>query len=292
MIEATMIRFFTYSQYHNKKPVVGSTFIRVQQLLKYWPDAGLYTYGENPDALIFQKVYITADYKFPAHFENTKILDICDPDWIQGVAIKETIDAMDAITVPTEALQQFIQQMTDKLVVIIPDRFDLEAIPKKPKLHTKPAKIVTWFGYHHNAELLRPALPLIKELGLKLRIIANEDPFPHQYPGSIPLEDYTFIKYHEDTFYDELRKADFAILPGGFRPEDRFKSNNKTVKANLAGLPVATDKEEVLKFIDPAERHKWIQENYDTIRSDYDVRKSVEQFKDLIERLQGNSKEI
>lgn len=279
------VRFFTYSQFHNKRPPVGSTYIRVHQLLKYWPEADLYTYGENPDVLIFQKVYVGQDYKFPAHFENTTILDICDPDWLQGVAIKETIDAVDAITVPTEPLKTFLSQMTDKPIVVIPDRFDLDLIPKKPKLHTGQAKIVTWFGYSHNAELLRPALPLMRELGLKLRLISNDDPHLHQYSDSIPIEDYTFVKYDEKTIYTELQKADFAILPKGFRPGDKYKSENKRVKAILAGLPVAQDKEEVNLFIDGTARHKWIQENFETIKAEYDVRRSVEQYKSLIEEI-------
>lgn len=280
-----MIRFFTYSQFHNKTPPVGSTFIRVHQLFKYWSEAGLYKYGENPDAMIFQKVYVGQDYKFPVHFENTKILDICDPDWFEGIAIKETIDAMDAITVPTEALKEFLQQMTDKPIVVIPDRFDILDLPKKPKLHTKPAKVVTWFGYSHNAELMRPALPLLAELGLKLRLISNDDPLLHQFANSIPMEDYTFVKYNEQTIYQELQLADFAILPKGFRPEDRFKSNNKTIKANLAGLPVATDKEEVLEFMEAGNRTKWLQDNYAKIVTEYDVRNSVEQYQNLIKEL-------
>lgn len=280
-----MIRFFTYSQYHNKRPPVGSTNIRAHQLIKYWDEADLYKYGEFPEALIFQKVYISQDYKFPAHFENIKILDICDPDWLEGIAIKETVDAMDAITVPTQPLKDFISQMTDKPIAIIPDRFDMELVPKKPKLHIKPATTVTWFGYRHNAQLLRPALPLIKQLGLKLRVISNDDPLLHQYHDSIDIENYTFVKYNEDTIYKELQKADYAILPKGFRPSDKYKSNNKTIKAQLAGLPVATDKEEVQAFIDPQNRQKHIDEIYDTIKEEYDVRKSVEQYKAIINEI-------
>lgn len=280
-----MIRFFTYSQFHNKRPPVGSSIIRVHQLLRYWPDAGLYTYGENPDALIFQKVYVSADYKFPVHFEKIKILDICDPDWLEGVAIKETIDAMDAVTVPTEALKRFIRQLTDKPIVIIPDRFDMAEIPKKPKLHTKKATTVVWFGYQHNAKLLRPALPLIKELGLNLIIISNDDPFLHQYPDSVPIEKYTFVKYDENTIYDELRKADFAVLPTGARPNDKYKSNNKKVKAILAGLPVANTREMVTHFMDAANRTEYIHNRYAKMKEEYDVRKSVEQYKELIEGL-------
>lgn len=282
-----MIRFFTHSQFHNKNPVVGSTYIRVNQLIKYWPEAELYTYGENPEAIIFQKVYISSDYKFPKHFENIKILDICDPDWLEGIAIKETINAMDAITVPTKALKEFLQQLTDKPIVIIPDRFDLELLPK-PKLHTKPAKTVVWFGYSHNAITLRPALGLIKELGLSLLIISNDDPHLFRYDNSIEPENYKFIKYNEETFYKDILKGDFAIFPPGDRPNDKFKSNNKTVKTILSGLPVATNKEEVIAMVDPKQRHKYIQENYATIKEQYDVRKSVEQYKELISRLSNS----
>lgn len=280
-----MIRFFTYSQFNNKRPPVGSTVIRVYQLLKYWPEADLYKYGEFPDALIFQKVYITADYKFPAHFENIKILDICDPDWLEGVAIKETIDAMDAITVPTEKLKEFLSQLTSKPIVVIPDRFDIDKIPKKPKSHTKEASTVIWFGYQHNASLLRPALPIIRELGLNLKIISNDDPFLHQYPDSIPIEKYEFIKYDEDTIYQQLQKADFAIFPQGGRAKDPYKSNNRTVKTILAGLPVATTKDEVLNLMKPENRITYMREHYDTMKEEYDVRKSVEQYKELIGRL-------
>lgn len=278
----SMVRFFTHSQYHNKRPPVGSTIIRVNQLLRYWHEADLYKYGEFPDVLIFQKVYISQDYKFPAHFENIKILDICDPDWLEGIAIKETIDAMDAVTVPTEKLKEFLSQLTNKPVVVIPDRFDMAKIPKKQKLHTKKAATVTWFGYAHNAELLRPALPIIRELGLNLRVISNDNPLLHQYPDSIPIEKYEYVKYEEDTIYQELQKADFAIFPAGGRAKDPYKSNNRTVKTILAGLPVATTKEEVIDFMAPENRTSYMGEHYDTIKEEYDVCKSVEQYKELI----------
>jgi hypothetical protein len=285
------IRYFTYSMFHNKRPIVGSDFIRVRQLLKYWPETALYKYGENPDVLIFQKVYCSADYKFPAHFEKIKILDICDPDWLEGVSIKETIDAMDAITVPTQPLADFLKQLTDKPIVVVPDRFDLELVPKKPKSHTKEATTVGWFGYKHNAELLRPALPLIAELGLDLRIIANDDPYLWQYNDQLSQDKYQYVRYDESKIYDELLKCDFIIFPPGGRIVDKFKSNNKTVKAIMAGIPVATNKEEVLEMMQPENRRKYLDENYATIRSEYDVRKSVEQMKQLIATI-SQSKEL
>lgn len=278
-----MVRFFTYSQFHGKVESVGSTYIRVDQAIKYWDDAALYKYGENPDALIFQKVFCSPDYKFPAHFKGIKILDICDPMWLEDANVVETAHAMDAITTPTENLANFVRQFHNN-VVVIPDRFDLELIPK-PKAHKKTAKTVVWFGYSHNAENLKPAIALLEELNLNIIIISNDDPIANRWGIRNKEDYYTYVKYSEDTIYGELQKADFAVLPDGLRPQDFFKSNNKTIKANLAGLPVAKTPEEVREYMEPANRQKWLDDNYDKIRVDYDIHRSIEQYKDIINNL-------
>lgn len=282
--KAMVIRFFDFSRFHGKNPQ-GSTLLRVHQVIKHWPEADHYKYGENPDVMVFQKVYMALDYQFPAHIKGIKILDICDPDWLEEAAIVETCNAMDAVTVPSQALKDFISQFHDN-VVVIPDRFDLSVIPS-PKKHSGKAETVVWFGYAHNAELLRPAMPLIDELGLKLIVIANDDPFPHRFSKRHEnFQDwYTFIKYNEETIYTDLQKADFAVLPDGFRPQDVFKSNNKTIKAILAGLPVAKDKDEVNKYMNGSIRQSFIDNNYANIQSEYDVRKSVEQYKEIIDEV-------
>ena len=278
-----MIRFFTYSQFHGKTEPVGSDYIRSHQLIKYWPEAALYKYGENPEALIFQKVFMSQDYQFPKHFQGKKILDICDPMWLEGHAIVETVHVMDAVTCPTEALAEYMRQFHSN-VVVIKDRFDLEMIPK-PKKHIQKAKTVVWFGYSHNADALRAAIPLIERLGLNLRIISNDDPIVNRW-GMRPKDAwYKFVKYEEATIYDELQKCDFAILPDGNRPEDRFKSNNKTIKAQLAGLPVAKTPEEVELYMDAKARQKWFDDNYAEIAREYDVRNSVNEMKELIRSL-------
>ena len=278
-----MIRFFTYSQFHGKTEPVGSDYIRSHQLIKYWPEAKLYKYGENPEALIFQKVFMSQDYQFPKHFQGKKILDICDPMWLEGHAIVETVHVMDAVTCPTEALAEYMRQFHSN-VVVIKDRFDLEMIPK-PKKHIQKAKTVVWFGYSHNADALRAAIPLIERLGLNLRIISNDDPIVNRW-GMRPKDAwYKFVKYEEATIYDELQKCDFAILPDGNRPEDRFKSNNKTIKAQLAGLPVAKTPEEVELYMDAKARQKWFDDNYAEIAREYDVRNSVNEMKELIRSL-------
>lgn len=285
------VRFLTFSQFHNKNPVAGSTHIRVNQLIKYWPEADLYKYGENPDVLIFQKVYVLPDYTFPKHFKGIKILDMCDPDWMNGLAqVKETVDAMDAVTTSSKPLADFMSQLTDKPVVHIPDRFDLEDVPK-PKIHKGKAKSVVWFGYSHNADLLKPAIKVIEELGLKLIVISDHDPFAWRW-GSGKLKDgYTYIKYDEETIYHDLQRADYCILPEGNRPVDKFKSNNKAIKALLAGLPVVKDRDGMERMMDGKARNglyddKQQSSSYEEIRYYYDVRKSVEQYKELINEIE------
>lgn len=279
------VRFFTFSAYHNKEPVAGSTHIRVNQLIKYWNEAELYEYGENPDALIFQKVYASQDYKFPIHFENKKILDICDPDWLSTQPIVETARAMDAITCPTETIAQFMRQVTDAPVYVVPDRFDIELLPK-PKEHTKKAKTVVWFGYSHNADVLKNAMPLIDELKLNLIVISNNDPIAYRWSTRKAEKTwYSYIPYQEDTIYTDIQKADLALLPTNVRPIDRFKSNNRTIKAILAGLPVATTAKEVKHYLNLANRKEYLDNNYDIIKEEYDVRKSVEQMKQIIGKI-------
>jgi hypothetical protein len=285
MSHKEMIRFLTFSQFHNKNPVAGSTHIRVNQLLKYWPEAGLYKYGESPEVLVFQKVYCSLDYQFPKHFPGKKILDVCDPDWLDGITpIKETIDAVDAVTCPTKNMQAFLQQMTDKPVVHIKDRFDLEVLPP-PKKHTGEAKTVVWFGYSHNAETLKPAVPIIEEKGLNLLIISEDDPIAYRWASPGFRTKYAYRKYNEATIYQDLQRADFCILPKGTRPVDYYKSENKTVKAQLAGLPVASDMGKFDLYMDGAERQRYVDDNWEKVKHEYDVRKSVKEYKELIKRL-------
>jgi hypothetical protein len=280
-----MVRFFTFEAFHAKSNV-GSTKIRVHNLIKYWGKAELYKYGEKPDVLIFQKVYVGGDYKVPITFPAIKILDICDPDWFDGVPIKETVDAMDAITCPTEPLAEFIRQLTDKPVRVIKDRFDLTDFPSR-KVHRGQAKTVVWFGYHHNASALKLAVQSIERRGLRLKVVADQDPFasrwalkPKEFESS-----YEFKKYLPDTAYSEIQKADICVLPKMNRPQDRFKSENKTVIAQLLGLPVAINAEELDGLMTAEARTKQVDTVYDIVRKEYDVKKSVQQMKGLINEI-------
>lgn len=283
------VAFQTFEQFHGKQNI-GSTRIRVHQLLKYWPEACLYTYGLHPQTLIFQKVYCTEDYKFPDHYPGIRVLDVCDPDFLDGALVRETSDAMHAIVTPTEHLAAFFRQLTDNPVVVIPDRYDLEDFPP-PKEHTESAKTVIWFGYRHNIETLKPAMDLINKCGLNLIVVADDDPMPWQWLGADMQEfryaRYKFIKYDTDPkkVHQDIQLADFAVLPKGTRPQDVFKSDNKATRAILCGIPVAYNSDDVRALISPENRSKFMAERYEQTREDFRVEKSVSQYQELITEL-------
>lgn len=282
-----MVRFFTMEQFHAKQNV-GSTKIRVHNLIKYWDEAGLYQYGEKPNVLVFQKVYVGKDYKFPVTYPGIKILDICDPDWLEGAPIKETVDAMDAVVCPTKPLAEFIRQLTDKPVMVIKDRFDLAEFPKQ-KMHRGTAKTVVWFGYHHNAGTLKLAVQSLERRGLKLKVIADQDPFAYRWafnPDEF-AKNYEFVKYLPETAHEEIQKADICVLPIMKRPQDRFKSENKTVIAQLLGIPVVNDADGLDSMMSAQARNQAINTIYGKLRAEYDCKKSVQQMKGLINELRS-----
>lgn len=280
-----VVKALTMEMFHAKQNV-GSTKIRIRNMMKYWPDLSLYRYGDKPDVLIFQKVYVNKDYTFPKTFPGIKILDIADPDWLDGVPIKETIDAMDAVVVPTEPLAEFLRQMTDKPVRVIKDRFDLSEFPER-KVHRGTAKELVWFGYKHNSSCLKLAIQSFERRGLKLRIVSDQDPFADKWAKD-PKEfskDYVFKKYRPDMAYKEIQKSDICVLPKMTRPQDRFKSENKTVIAQLLGLPVATTADELDELVTPEQRNSYIDTVYDDLKVAYDCNKSVSEYKQLISEL-------
>lgn len=282
------IRFFTFEAYHGKRGI-GSTKIRVHNLINNWKDAALYQYGEKPDVLIYQKVYGGFDYKLPFTFPVPKILDICDPDFkdTPDIYVKETMDHMSAVVVPTQPFKDFLSQMTETPIYVVKDRFDIDEFPE-PKQHSGDAATVVWFGYSHNAASLKLAMPSIEKRNLKLIVISDSDPAPYKMCiDAIKYRDemYSYVRYNQQTVYNELQKADICVLPPNNRPFDVFKSENKTVIAELCGIPVATNAEELDALMTAKARNEHIKQNYDKLKHEYDCKRSVEEYKTIISEI-------
>lgn len=281
-----VVAYLHFEQLYGKKNV-GSTNLRVHQMIKYWPEAEEYRFGTKPDVLIFQKVYWNVDYYLPETYKGgVKILDICDPDWLDNMYVKRTIDNMDAVVVPSKGLQDFIMQMTDKPVKLIPDRFDMEFVPKLKK-HKGEIKRAVWFGYRHNSDVLEGAIQTLERMGIALTVISDDDPIMWRFatqPDNYRKK-YKFHKYNEESIYTRLQEADICLLPEGIRPKDIFKSNNKTIKAQLAGLPVAKNIDDLERLMSSVERNKEAEYNYTNTKKQYDIKKSIKEYKDLINEI-------
>lgn len=251
----------------------GSSRIRGRWLVKYWDEAEEYTIGDKPDVMIFQKAYWK---EMMREMSCIKILDICDPDFLEGpeaVGIVEIMNYCDACVTSTEALAIEIRKYTDKPVVCIPDRFDLEEF-KHPKFeHAGPVKKAIWYGYAHNAQVLEPVYSLLKQLDIRLLVVSDK----------AIMEADEWVQYDWASIHTHIKACDIVIMPN--HTSRIYKSNNKTVESWLCGMPVAHNYEDLIRLMDPVERDKEAKEKLEYATKEYDIRKSVEQYKQLISEL-------
>lgn len=267
------IGILTFDQMFQKKNT-GSSRIRATWLIKYWEEAEKFQQGKLYDIIIFQKAYFKEMAK---EFNGIKILDICDPDWLDGMEVVSFCKYVDSITVPTEALKLELENMTDKPVFIVKDRIDLETIPD-PKVHIGRAKKCVWFGYSHNSDVLDPTLMKIRSLGLELMVISDGN----YTSGECKVEN---IKWDVETVNSEIQKADFVLLPKRLSGKGKYKSENKIVQSWALGMPVAESPEDMERFMNEEERIKEAEEKRKFVFENYDVKDSVKEMKVVIESI-------
>jgi len=276
-----------FEKIHNKRDVASSR-VRGRWYIKYWPELEEFVYGKKYDFVIYQKAYLLDHAK---NYDGIKILDIADSDWTEGQPIREMLEYIDAITCPTEVMADLFRQMTDKPVVVIPDRQDLEYCKVK-KIHKGWAKEVVWHGYAHNSYVLGQAMPALLRLGLNLSIISNEMINLKNQSEAVTGQSLNerWTKWNVDTFCQELIKSDICLMPPAYKPNDRFKSNNKTTLAWAIGMPVAANAEELEKFMDENERINESEKNLKIVKEKFDIRQSVTQLRELIEQIKKGKK--
>lgn len=272
------IGMLTFEQYDNRRPgSVGSSRIRGEWMMKYCPAIEKYENGRHFDVMIYQKAY----YKeHMALFSGIKIFDLCDPDWFEFRPVRETLELVDAVTVPTQALADYLKSMKPELVVkVIPDRIDPEAHPVKKNIHIGPLRSVVWFGYSENAGALDLVLEPLKERGITLVVISDR---PY-------LEADVNIKYEQTTVLEELIKHDAVILPtfeGNYRT--LFKSDNKVLTSWAIGMPVIKEFDDLELYESPERRKFESDTRYNQVRLEYHVNKSGPEYLELIRELQAN----
>jgi hypothetical protein len=273
------IGFLGFDQWQGKFDI-GSSTIRCDWVIRHWMEAERYKMGQKYDVVIYQKAYWVDHMKA---FKGIKILDLCDPDWLDfGSSIVECLQEVDAVTTSSQAIAEYIVKLTDKPVWFIPDRVDMN-MHKSQKQHTARAKAVAWFGYAHNLQVLDQCIKPIIDLGLELIVISN-NPYhpPSAFASKLDLTNYT---WSADTVNDDILKADIVINPKLSGLRFRYKSSNKTIKSWALGLPVALNDEDLKRFIDPDNRKLEVEKNLAEIMEKWQVQKSVEEYKNLIDEL-------
>jgi len=271
------IGFLTFGAWHGKEHI-GSSRIRAQWLINNWPMAELFQQGAKYDVIIFQKTY-WLDYV--KEFKGIKILDLADPDWLEGLPIKGIIDNCDAVTTSTEALAVDIRRFTDKPVLCIPDRVDLNVHPFIKK-HKDNMGWACWFGYSHNAKTLDVAIPTLTRHKIKLKVISDSRP-PYAKADQNVKYDWNNPAFD---FNREVIECDFVLMPKDERAKGKFKSNNKTITSWALGMPVATNPQEVKRFLNIEERKKEADIRIKEVRELWDVKSSIIEMKNLIKELE------
>lgn len=228
-------------RFKTKENFCASDRIRGEWVVKYSDKMEIFNPQKNYDAVIF---HVPCDEI--NNYGRIKILDICDKVWENNVEeFKNLIEPIDAIIVPTDQLKQDLAYIVDKPIYVIRDCHDFKFYENRiQNMHSNIAKEVVWFGYSENSEPLKPFINYIKSIGLKLKVISQD-----QKTSPIEFAD-KFTKWDINTYVQEISKSDFAILP----PNKSYKSNNKEISALLCGIPVAKTKEEISRFMIPDER--------------------------------------
>ncbi len=267
---------------NRKVNTVGSSRIRMRWPLNYWPEAEEYLIGKDYEVLIFQKVYWS---NMMENFDGIKILDLCDPDWLEGQPVFEFIDLCDAVTTSTEALAEYIRKLRPNVFVkCIPDRVYIPEVKPMKEIHHGPLKKVCWYGYHGNTHYLMNTFEELIKRGIELTVIsgATYDP-PLTYRDKLDLVN---VAWDYETVFSEVVRADAVLMPDPHGDEKgKYKSNNKTIHAWAQGMPVIRLPDDIDKFMDPVERRKESRKRLKEVRDKWDTKLSVDEYREIIEEV-------
>lgn len=269
------IGFVLFENYFQRKGI-GSSRIRGRWVIKYLNriegvTAEEFVQGKEYDVVVFQKAYWK---ELAKEFTGMKILDICDPDWLDGADVVSFCRHMDAVTVPTEEMKTAIERFTDTPVFVVPDGEDFETLPS-PKVHEGTAKTVLWYGYSHNMDVLDGTYDIIKKHGLTLKVVTDG----RLNTSECQVEN---VRWDEETCDYEYQGADFALFPQKKSGRAKFKSDNKTIHAWSLGLPVARTESDMVRFMNETERIIDSEIRYREAKENHDVKKSAQALYDVI----------
>lgn len=276
------IGFHTMEKHSNREPnSVGSSRIRARWLFDEWEEAEEFKVGQKYDVVIFQKVYWKDYIK---SFNGISILDLCDPDWLDGAEVIEHCHLVDAITTSSENLAIYVRKFVkDKPVIYVPDRIRMQDIePYQKTKHREVSKTAVWHGYSHNQRYLYKTLNWLTKYELSLEIISNE---PFNPPPGFKTH-VGFTKWSYPDVYKEIARYDLLLMPS-VQTEDyrgHFKSNNKSLDGYALKIPVINEPEDFERLITKEAREQEVEEKLQLIKDQYLIKHSIQQYKDIIDQ--------
>jgi hypothetical protein len=271
-----------FSYFGGMNKVVGSTHLRVDGIVNNASDFCIWRHGHRYDSLIFQKVYWK---EMMARFTGPKILDLCDPDWVNGnVNIKEIGSLVDAITCSSGNLTELIANyFPGKLICHIPDRLDFKLFPIATEPRNESVRRVVWFGFIHNAhETLEVFAKPIKQYSLELTIISDK---PYSKNDQILGLRPKYIRYEQQTSLLAIQSNDVVLNPRSDKGLYKYKSNNKSIIGWKLGLPVAENPDELVRWLEFSERRKEVEEKKKLVVEEYNILSSVAQYRSLLKTI-------
>lgn len=257
---------------------VGSSRIRMRWLLPFWEEAEEYRMGQKYEAMIYQKVYWD---KMMNAFEGVQILDLCDPDWLEGKPVFEYVDKADIITTSTSALADYIKKMRPgKVAVCVPDRIYLPEHKPRTQKFVGPIKSAVWFGYGHNVHYLTKTFDALIKHNISLTVISNE---PFTPPVAFRNLRVTNVPYTYPGVHEEIIKHDILLMPPASDDlKGSFKSNNKSLTGMALGVPVVSTEDELEAMMTAEARQAKADKDLQEIKDKWDVKYSVDEYRALI----------
>ena len=217
--------------------------------------------------------------------------DICDPiHWFTPNEVRQFADRITGFVFSCDGLRDDFMAWygeTDKPVAVIPDRVKLSHFTPRETISTdKPLRFI-WFGAGQNRHSVISSFAYLDRLyanGVECILTIFDDAGRQQVEmAKVPMQ---FINW--DLRYESqvISSHDIAILPGYPGPWGKVKSNNKCVTAAACGV-VPThgeDWEELWTLAtNPDVRRERTLIYLDTVRRDYNVEKSAQEWKELID---------
>lgn|SRR5574341_830 len=214
--------------------------------------------------------------------------DICDPMWwFSPQQVKEFLPFIAGVVVSSQALAEDFRKWSGRGCHVIPDRLELSHFPKQRQhADASPVRFV-WFGMSLNRVSLAAAWANLERLAANGHAIALTiyDDRPQEelrWGDSFPVYHARWSLDHEN---EVLASHDIALLPPYPGSWGKVKSNNKAMTAWASGLPATTGEcyEELEQLVvDGYERGRQAAAGLETVRRDYRVQQSADEWQMLL----------